>query len=79
MKAKKKQSMIDIYSGTPWEAEQISQMLQASHLNASVNDDISGIVSSTSFLNIGNFAMKVFVPQEHYTDAMRIMSGHMEN
>lgn len=79
MKANKKKSLVDIYSGTPWEAEKVKDLLQAADLNASLKDGISGITTATSFLNIGNFAVKVVVSSEDYADAMRVLTTYTGN
>jgi len=81
MSTNKKNTLIDIYVGSPWEAKHIKNLLQSANLNAIVKEEISGKDKTTPFSAqyMGNFVMKVFVPQEHYANALRIVSDYKYN
>lgn len=65
MKVKSQRSLIEIYSGSPWEASHVKKLLEASNVNATIKDGASD-----------NFSMNVFVPQEHYANALRIVTKY---
>lgn len=57
----RKISQINVFAGSPWEAESVKQLLKSAYITASSEDKGNGIQLS--------------VPCEYYTAAMRIISS----
>lgn len=57
----RKVSLINVFTGSPWEAESVKQLLKSAYINVSMEDKRSGIHLS--------------VPCQFYTAAMRIISN----
>ena len=57
----RKISQINVFAGSPWEAESVKQLLKSAYINASMEDKGYGIHLS--------------VPCQFYTTAMRIISN----
>lgn len=56
----RKNSQVDVFSGSPWEAASVKSLLNAAYIEVSMKDKgIDGILLS--------------VPREYYTAAMRVI------
>lgn len=58
----RKISQINVFAGSPWEVACVKNLLNAAYIEASMKDN-------------GTNGIKVSVPCEHYTAAMRIISN----
>jgi hypothetical protein len=57
-----KVSLIDVFSGSPWEVELIKNLLHAANVRTEVKDEAE---------------MRVAVPSESYTTAMKILANRI--
>ena len=57
----RKASQINVFAGSPWEAESVKQLLKSAYINVSAEDKGQGIQLS--------------VPCQFYTTAVRIISS----
>lgn len=57
----RKISQINVFAGSPWEAESVKQLLKSAYINVSAEDKGQGIQLS--------------VPHQFYTTAVRIISN----
>lgn len=56
----KKVKQVNVFAGSPWEVASIIGLLNAAYINVSIVDD-------------GLKGIKLMVPCEHYTAAMRVI------
>jgi len=76
MKANKKKAYLDIYSGSPWEAKHLMNLLKEANLSAYVKEDITKKSAAKPVMHIEEFTMKIFVSQEQYVNALKIVSDY---
>lgn len=62
MVTKKKNDEVTVFSGAPWETASVIGLLNAAYINVSVIDE-------------GSKEIKLSVPSEHYTAAMRVIDN----
>jgi ABC-type Zn2+ transport system substrate-binding protein/surface adhesin len=55
-------SLIDVFSGSPWEVELIKSLLEKANVQTKVKDEAE---------------MRVAVPSESYTQAMKVLANRM--
>lgn len=58
----RKISQVDVFAGSPWEVASIKSLLNAAYIEVSMKDK-------------GSDRILLSVPCEHYTAAMRLISG----
>ncbi|WP_321519875.1 DUF2007-related protein [uncultured Bacteroides sp.] len=58
----KKVSLIDVFSGSPWEVELIKNLLEEANVQTQVKDEAE---------------MRVSVPSESYTTAMKVLANRI--
>lgn len=62
----RKISQVNVFAGSPWEVACVKNLLNAAYIEASMKDN-------------GLNSIKVSVPCEHYTAAMRIISNRQNS
>ena len=59
---RKKNTLVKVFTGSPWEVASVSKLLKAAYINASVEDK-------------GTKDIHISVPSEQYTAAIRLINN----
>jgi hypothetical protein len=65
--------LVEVFTGTPWEAELVKGLLDSAGIEAVLKDDNLGSMAPAMSVNLGPGGMKVIVSSEDYEVATQLI------
>ncbi|WP_321519877.1 DUF2007-related protein [uncultured Bacteroides sp.] len=65
--------LVEVFTGTPWEAELVKGLLESAGIQAVLRDDNFGSMVPSMTANFGPGGMKVIVSSEDYEAAVQLV------
>lgn len=75
MAADDKTPLVEVFTGTPWEAELVKGLLESVDIEAALKDDNLGSMAPAMTVNFGSGGMKVLVSADDYEAAVQIVEN----
>jgi len=67
--------LIEVFTGTPWEAELVKGLLESAGIEAALKDDNLGSMAPSMSVNLGPGGMRVIVAAEDYEVASQLVEA----
>jgi len=67
--------LVEVFTGTPWEAELVKGLLESAGIEAALKDDNLGSIAPSMSVNIGLGGMRVIVSAEDYEVASQLVES----
>jgi hypothetical protein len=67
--------LVEVFTGTPWEAELVKGLLESAGIEAALKDDNLGSLAPSMSVNIGLGGMRVIVAPEDYEVAIQLVES----
>ena len=65
--------LVEVFTGTPWEAELVKGLLESAGIEAALKDDNLGSIAPSMSTNVGLGGMRVIVAAEDYEVASQLV------
>jgi hypothetical protein len=65
--------LVEVFTGTPWEAELVKGLLESAGIEAALKDDNLGSMAPSMSVNVGMGGMRVIVAAEDYEVASQLV------
>lgn len=75
MTADDRSHLVEVFSGTPWEAELVKGLLESADIEAALKDDNLGSMAPSMTVNLGPGGMRVLVSRKDYETAVQIVEN----
>lgn len=67
--------LVEVFTGTPWEAELVKGLLESAGIEAALKDDNLGSMAPSMSVNVGLGGMRVIVAAEDYEVASQLVES----
>lgn len=67
--------LVEVFTGTPWEAELVKGLLESAGIEAALKDDNLGSIAPSMSVNVGMGGMRVIVAAEDYEVASQLVES----
>lgn len=67
--------LVEVFTGTPWEAELVKGLLESAGIEAALKDDNLGSMAPSMSVNVGMGGMRVIVAAEDYEVASQLVES----
>jgi len=67
--------LVEVFTGTPWEAELVKGLLESAGIQAALKDDNLGSIAPSMSVNFGPGGVKVIVAPEDYEVAIQLVEA----
>jgi len=71
--------LVEVFCGTPWEAELVKGLLESADIEAALKDDNLGSMVPSMTVNFGPGGMTVLVSADDYEAAVQIVENRETN
>ncbi|BEH00284.1 DUF2007-related protein [Bacteroides sedimenti] len=78
MEEEDKTILVEVFTGTPWEAELIKGLLESAGIEAALKDDNLGSMAPAMTVNLGPGGVSVLVSPENYELAVQLVEKREE-
>ncbi len=78
MKEDQNTPIVEVFTGTPWEAELVKGLLESAGIQAALKDDNFGSLAPSMSINLGPGGMRVLVSAEDYETAVQLVETREE-
>lgn len=67
--------LVDVFTGTPWEAELVKGLLESAGIEAALIDDNLGSMAPAVTVNLGPGGVRVVVAPDNYEIAVQLVES----